>query len=78
MESEVILSAEDKGQLNALIDEKLKQGYLIVDQMYECDQGKICQLMRIPRNIDSEVNLKGIIKLVAFIAFMIAINMMIL
>jgi len=64
LESQIILAAENKEALNKLIDDKLKEGYLLKGGMYEGEESQLNQLMIQPNNIDGEVTKKGAVKMV--------------
>jgi len=73
MESPITLSAATKNELNKLIDEKLKEGYLITGVMQADESGEIKQVMSQPNNIDGEITLPGAIKLlVGIIVYVLA------
>ncbi len=61
-EDEIILSANSEAELIQLINEKLKTRYLIKNASYE-KEGKHCQLMIFPGNIDNEMTLSGGVKM---------------
>jgi len=71
MDYRIVITADTKEELNRLIDEKIKEGYLIAGAMSEAEQNKLSQEMTLASNIDGEVTLASGIKLVAAIAFMI-------
>ena len=74
MESEIELTAASKQELNQLIDNKLKEGYLLRGGMQQGDEGRLVQMMILPNNIDGEVTLASGIKLFVFLAVLITIN----
>ncbi len=78
MDYRVVLTADNKEELNKLIDGKLKEGYLLVGGMYVGEENKSSQLMTLSNNIDGEVTLASGVKLVIFIACLISITIFIL
>lgn len=78
MDYRVVLTADNKEELNKLIDGKLTEGYLLVGGMYVDEQNKLSQLMTLSNNIDGEVTLVSGVKLVVFLACMISITIFIL
>ena len=73
MESRIVLAADSKQELNKLIDDKLKTGYLLKGGMYEGGENKLNQVMILPNNIDGEVTKQGAVKMVIGIAIYVAI-----
>ena len=73
MENPLVLSAENQEQLDLLIDEKLKQGYQLQGGSSPIEDGRVQQIMVLPRNIDSEVTFRGllptIILIIVFVCF---------
>lgn len=63
MESQIVLVANNKAELNKLIDEKLKEGYLLKGGMNVVEENKLNQIMTQPNNIDGEVTKKGFVKM---------------
>jgi len=78
MSYRVVLTADNKEELNKLIDDKLKEGYLLAKGMYVDENNTLSQLMTLSNNIDGEITLVSGIKLVIFIAVMISITILIL
>lgn len=70
-ENHIILTADDKDNLNKQIDEKLKQDYLLVGGMYKDENGVLSQNMSRPNNIDSEITPKGMLFILIYLGFMI-------
>jgi len=73
LESRIVLVADDKKELNKLIDDKLKIGYLLKGGMYEGEENKLNQVMIQPSNIDAEVTKKGAVKILIGVAIYAAI-----
>ena len=73
LESRIVLAADSKEELNKLIDEKLKTGYLLKGGMNEGEENKLNQVMILPNNIDGELTKKGAVKMVIGIGIYAAI-----
>ena len=78
MESPIEIIANSKQELNSLIDEKLKKGYLLQGGMQTKDKRAFVQIMILPNNIDGEVTLASAIKFFIFLIVMVALNYMII
>jgi len=70
MESRIVLTADSKEELNKLIDDKLKQSYLLSGGMYPGEQEALSQIMVLSNNIDEEFTLAGGVKLVIWCIMM--------
>ena len=64
MESQIVLASDNKEALNKLIDQKLKEGYLLKNGMYEGEEDKFNQIMILPNNIDAEMTATSVFKLI--------------
>ncbi len=73
MQYRIELKAENKIELNKLIDEKLKVGYLLEKGIYAGEKNSWCQSMTLPHNMEGEVTLIAFVKLVVLLAGMIGI-----
>ena len=73
MESPITLIADNKNELNRLIDEKLKAGYLIKGGMELNDEQRYVQVMVLANNIDAEFTPRAAIKLAIFLPLYIAL-----
>ncbi len=73
MEDPITLNAESKDELNRIIDEKLKQGYLIKGPISKNTEGRYQQVMVLPNNIDAEFTLGTAIKIAIFLPIYVAI-----
>ena len=67
MDYRIELTTDSVEALNHLIDEKLKQGYLIKDAMFEDENGQMTQIMVQAHNIDGELTWGSIKKLAIFL-----------
>ncbi|MDH3327135.1 MAG: hypothetical protein OEM38_10505 [Gammaproteobacteria bacterium] len=73
MDTLITLTADNKEELNRLIDEKLKERYLLKGGIQNGDMGNVVQVMVFPNNIDSELTLSGAFKLVIMVLVYIGI-----
>ena len=72
MDYRIVLTANTKEQLNKLIDLKLKENYLLENDMYE-EENNWNQVMTQPRNMEGEVTLRGGLKFLIMIICMAGI-----
>lgn len=68
MDSRIVLSAQNQQALDLLINDRLKQGYLLKGGVSQNDQGELEQVMVLPRNIDGQVSFKSFLPLLLVIA----------
>lgn len=73
MESQITLTARNMDKLNKLIDYQLTQGYLLKGGVQKDEQGELSQLMILPNNIDGEITLAGILRMLIMMMIMASV-----